>query len=434
MPMDVDAVRTDREAAIEAERLNRDCFCITLDRQNLAEALDREVGVEGFAAQLTESHSTLFSNVPVFVASTTMAEMGEVVQAVEAASRLPEYRAAALSHAPSIASRDFGPVGALMGYDFHITPDGPKLIEVNTNAGGAFLNAVLARAQRACCAESKLQGATRSAASFGLEIARMFIEEWRRQRGTGQPRVLAIVDDEPEQQHLYPEFRLAKSLLEEQGLETLIADAGELALEDYGLAVHGRPVDLVYNRLVDFTLDEPRHAALRGAYVGNVAVVTPNPHVHALLADKRNLALMSDVGRLELWGLAPSHLGALERGLLKTIAVSADNAEDLWRGRHNLFFKPARGYASKAAYRGAKITRRVWAEIRNGDYVAQAYAAPGTRGIARAGERGALKVDVRLYTYAGSPLIAAARLYHGQTTNLRTLSGGFAPVLELRRD
>ena len=30
--------------------------------------------------------------------------------------------------------------------------DGPRLIEVNTNAGGAFLNALLARAQHACCA------------------------------------------------------------------------------------------------------------------------------------------------------------------------------------------------------------------------------------------------------------------------------------------
>jgi hypothetical protein len=38
-------------------------------------------------------------------------------------------------------------------YDFHLAAAGPKLIEVNTNAGGAILNAPLARAQRACCAE-----------------------------------------------------------------------------------------------------------------------------------------------------------------------------------------------------------------------------------------------------------------------------------------
>jgi len=38
------------------------------------------------------------------------------------------------------------------------------------------------------------------------------------------------------------------------------------------------------------------------------------------------------------------------------------------------------------------------------------------------------KMDVRLYTYGGRILLAAARLYQGQTTNFRTPGGGFAPV------
>ncbi len=133
----------------EAERLNRGCFCVTLDRTALAEELDREAGRSGFAKGLTETHPTLFSNVSVFVPAVTLAEMEEVVQAVEAASRLPAYRSESLSWAPQISRLDFGLAGALMGYDFHVTPSGPQLIEVNTNAGGAFLNAMSARAQRA---------------------------------------------------------------------------------------------------------------------------------------------------------------------------------------------------------------------------------------------------------------------------------------------
>ena len=39
------------------------------------------------------------------------------------------------------------------------------------------------------------------------------------------------------------------------------------------------------------------------------------------------------------------------------------------------------------------------------------------------------KVDVRLYTYQAQPLLVAARIYQGQTTNFRTPGGGFAPVL-----
>jgi hypothetical protein len=39
-----------------------------------------------------------------------------------------------------------------------------------------------------------------------------------------------------------------------------------------------------------------------------------------------------------------------------------------------------------------------------------------------------LKLDVRAYVYAGNIQLIAARLYSGQTTNFRTLGGGFAPV------
>ncbi|MEP6606752.1 MAG: hypothetical protein ABJA60_11650 [Nitrosospira sp.] len=415
----------------EAERLNHGCFCVTLDRKMLTEVLDRTVGVKGFSEQLRVSHPTLFSNVPVFVPSVALAEMARVVGAVEAVTRLPEYQAAVLSRAPSIASHDFGPIGAFMGYDFHITPEGPRLIEVNTNAGGAFLNAALARAQLACCTEAPSPLMIDSATVSGEKIARMFIDEWRHQRGHGKPGLIAIVDDTPELQHLYPEFQLAKALLEENGIETIIADAEQLSLVGRALSIHGRSIDLIYNRLVDFSLEEPRHAALRTAYLDDAVVVTPNPHVHALFADKRNLALLSEFDRLSQWGLSPSHVAALETAVLKTVVVSPNNAEELWRGRDRLFFKPARGYGSKAAYRGEKVTRRVWGEIIAGDYVAQAYAPPGIRGIDVAGVRSELKVDVRLYTYAGNALLAAARLYRGQTTNMRTPGGGFAPVLEV---
>jgi hypothetical protein len=45
------------------------------------------------------------------------------------------------------------------------------------------------------------------------------------------------------------------------------------------------------------------------------------------------------------------------------------------------------------------------------------------------GARTDLKVDIRLYTYDGAVLLKASRLYQGQTTNMRTPGGGFAPVL-----
>jgi hypothetical protein len=429
--VDVTRLKLDVTGAGEAERLNRGCFCITLDRHALMEALNQEAGSHDFAQGLAESHPSLFSNVPVFVPARTLMEMAQVVDAVETAASLPSYREAALSWAPPIARLDFGPIGALMGYDFHVTSSGPKLIEVNTNAGGAFLNAALARAQRACCAEAHVPFEISPSQDFGTKVVDMFIDEWRRQRGAGRPAVIAIVDDAPEEQYLIPEFRLAKALLEKNGFETVIADAKELVLDGKALLVGGRPIDLVYNRLVDFALEEPRHAALQAAYIGGNVVVTPNPRAHALFADKRNLTLLSDSDRLKHWGLAQNHLDALRASVPTTVIVSADKADALWRDRRNLFFKPARGHGSKAAYRGDKVTRKVWAEIISGEYVAQSYAAPGVRGVQFDEARAELKVDVRLYTFAGTILLAAARLYQGQTTNMRTPGGGFAPVLEV---
>jgi hypothetical protein len=47
------------------------------------------------------------------------------------------------------------------------------------------------------------------------------------------------------------------------------------------------------------------------------------------------------------------------------------------------------------------------------------------------GDVAELRVDVRNFAYGGETWLRAARLYRGQTTNFRTVGGGFAPVLAL---
>ena len=411
------------------EPSNPDCMCVTLDRAALLQTLDAESGQPGFGAALANTHPFLFASSPVFMAPRTLAEMNKVVSAVEAVARLPAYQAEVLAWAPNSATRDFGPAGALMGYDFHSTEDGPILIEINTNAGGAFLNAILARAQRACCGGS-LPGQAEPERIFADRAADMFVREWQRQGRGGVPRVIAIVDDEPQAQHLLPEFLLARASLESRGFEAIIADPGELTATAEGLWIGDRQIDLVYNRLVDFALEEPRHGALRAAYLSGNVVLTPNPWVHAVLADKRNLTLLSDRAALERLGAPSDVVEALQGAVPRTVAVTSENAQALWDSRRSLFFKPARGYGSRAAYSGAKLTRRVWSEILAGEYIAQTYASPGRRRVLRDGSPVELKVDVRLYTYEGSVMLVAARLYQGQTTNMRTPGGGFAPVLQ----
>ncbi|MDR3471264.1 MAG: hypothetical protein P4M09_06200 [Devosia sp.] len=414
-------------SANSAEQLNKGCFCITLDREALFSALEHEAGDPEFRATYLPSREHLFSSVPAFLPSTALTEMQGVVTAVEAAARLPAYQAAALARSPEIARVDHGPLGAFMGYDFHFDADGPKLIEVNTNAGGAFLNALLLRAQRACCAEVERSIDADSPDEFEPMVLGMFRQEWQRQRGDVPLRRIAIIDDKPQEQYLYPEFLLARQMLRRNGIDTVIVDAGELRYEAGQLLAGGEPVDLVYNRLVDFALARPEHAALKAAYESGAVVVTPNPHAHALFADKRNLALLSDPATLTAWGLAAEPVAGLA-GVPRTVLVMAENADQLWQSRKQWFFKPASGHGGKAVYRGDKLTRGVWADIVVGNYVAQAFAAPGARVIRHDGVEMSCKMDVRLYTYAGRTLLTVARLYQGQTTNFRTAGGGFAPI------
>jgi hypothetical protein len=241
-------------------------------------------------------------------------------------------------------------------------------------------------------------------------------------------RSIAIVDEAPGDQYLYPEFVLFRHLFERHGLQAVIAGPDEFVLRD-GRLWHGDlAIDLVYNRLTDFALAEPASATLQQAYLEHAVVLTPHPQVHALYADKRNLALFSDAARLQALGVPAPTQETLLASVPHTEIVDPVHAERLWRERRRLFFKPFGGFGSRAAYRGDKLTQRVWQEILAGGYVAQALVAPGERVVSDETPAQVLKFDLREYVYDAEVLWVAARLYQGQTTNFRTPGGGFAPV------
>ena len=415
---------------LDPDKLNANCACISLDHAALTRELDAVTGDAGFGARLAASHPTLLSNLPLYLRPEHIASMAGIIRAIEDVAKLPAYEAAALAAAPAIAGFKPGAIGVFMGYDFHLGAGGPKLIEINTNAGGAVLNAFLARAQMACCAAaSPMLAASPDDGGPEAVFIASFRAEWQRQRGSTPLKTIAIVDDAPATQFLYPEFVLCKSLLEAHGIATLILAPSQLTYTGTRLEVDGRDIDLVYNRLTDFSLEQPANAPLRAAYLANHVVLTPNPWAHAVFADKRNLTRLTDPELLNTWGIAADTIATLTSGIPKTVTVTSRNADDLWSRRNKLFFKPASGFASKAAYRGDKVTKRVWETITGGGYIAQDLVQPSTRTIDIDGTRQALKADIRNYTYDGTVQLIAARLYQGQTTNFRTPGGGFAPVL-----
>ncbi|TAK62685.1 hypothetical protein [Methylobacter sp.] len=405
------------------EQCNTECRCVSLDRKKLHETLRKQLGDDSMYRMLTEERPHLFAESLVFVDETHIRRQFEIIAAIEKVIATPAYQQRVLAYAPDTAKFIPKAHGVFFGYDFHLSPEGPQLIEINSNAGGALLNTVLARAQRACC-----DSAAESQSPEQVFMA-MFIEEWQAERGQQPLHSIAIVDQNPATQFMLPEFLLFKKLFEQNHINTVICDPSELEYRDSALWHEGMAIDLVYNRLTDFGLESQTLKPLREAYLASAVVVTPHPRAHALYADKRNLVILTDEAALRDLGIAEETRALLLESIAHTICVHKEDAEALWAARKRLFFKPAKGYGSKAAYRGDRVTKRVFAEITQGNYVAQTLVKPSEQQLKVENEIVDLKLDLRQYVYKGQSQLTSARLYQGQTTNFRTPGSGFAAVV-----
>ncbi|MCK6391652.1 MAG: hypothetical protein L6Q40_11650, partial [Azonexus sp.] len=256
----------------------------------------------------------------------------------------------------------------------------------------------------------------------------MFRHEWQLARGDAPLRRIAIVDESPSVQFLAPEFELFRDLFIANGIDAVIADPAELVCEGDCVRYGGEPVDMIYNRLTDFYLDAAVDRGIREAFLADGVVLTPHPGAHATHADKRHLITLSDPEKLAALGVDRDTQALLLAGVPRTLPVDPTQADALWADRKRWFFKPPAGFGSRAAYRGDKLTRRVFEDILQGDYLAQEIAPPSEHEVRVNGETQRMKADFRCYVYEGRIQLVAARLYQGQTTNFRTPGGGFAPV------
>jgi hypothetical protein len=346
------------------------------------------------------------------------------------------YRSLVDPGVDSLRAHEPGNFGVMMGYDFHMAEAGPRLIEINTNAGGALLNGLRTAA---LCDPRALEGACSgllSAEEMGARIVETFRAELRAARGDDAVLgSVAIVDERPEEQFLHPEFELVRELLEASGIRAEIGDTGDLERTPSGrIELRGMPVDLVYLRDTDFALETPRTASLRAAYLAGEVVVTPSPREHHLLADKRRLALFSSPESLARLGVGTEDAAFLAEVVPETRLLGEMSFDEAWRTRKGWVFKPAASFGSKAVYRGDKISKRKLQEIHPEEhYLAQRRIEPGAVQIAAEEGLQTMKFDVRAYAYRDQPLFLGARVYQGQVTNFRSPGGGFSAICVLPR-
>lgn len=384
-----------------------------------------EQALEHFKSQhpdvLQQEHDNLFSGIAILITPQQMDLMRAVIAAVEKVVALPAWQ----QLVPGGQGGEFIPPckGVFFGYDFHLNAEGAHLIEINTNAGGAFLGNLFQKSQQS----AGLDGYSIAAENLSQVFVEMFRHEWKLQRGSATLRTLAIVDESPQSQYFYPEFILARELFEAAGITTMIAAPVDFEVRADGLYLGGIKIDLIYNRLTDFSLQQ--FPVLLNAYQKDQVVVTPNPFVYFQYADKRNLVLLTDTDRLRKIGADEASVKVLQKGVPQTRLVEKVDELQWWEARKQWFFKPATGYGGKGSYRGDKLTQRVFGEIVQGGYVAQRKAMPGEVMVnGNEADVAAFKFDVRCYVYEGEVQMLIARLYQGQTTNFRTPGGGFALV------
>lgn len=365
------------------------------------------------------------SNHPFFVSRSHDTQIRDFIACYNSLTQHAAFRSQVASWLPGIVRHPVANPGVFDGYDFHLTETGPKLIEVNTNAGGGYLSV----ADNTACSCDLMASPMQT--NYERRIVAMFQQEYALYNPDTPLRTLVILDDAPTGQFLYPEMQALQRLFIQQGINTLIASPEDLVWRNNKLLINEQIVDLVYNRHTDFYLQTPAMETVKTAYLSGGVVLTPHPAAYGFRADKRLLAYLSDETFLQDMGLNQHEIRLVSDVIPVAKLVTPANADDLWRQRKHWFFKPASGHGSKGVYKGAKLTKKTWQMIVANDYVAQQYVEPSRRGVSVQGQRVPLKADLRHYVYNGETLHRLARLYSGQATNMRTPAGGFSQVVVL---
>ncbi|GMQ99453.1 MAG: hypothetical protein BMS9Abin18_0271 [Zetaproteobacteria bacterium] len=352
----------------------------------------------------------LASETPIPVSHNHFSRMYQFVCVMWQLKQYPEYLAGLQSELPETAGIEPEIPSVLMGYDFHLTPDGPKLIEINNNAGGLYIDDG-SEGNGRWLPQPELPEWHES---LTARLCNMFPATWRH---------IAIMDENVGQQYMYPEMLAYAELLENEGRDVCIVSPGDIKIRLDGLYVKEVRLDAIYNRHTDFYLEQPELAHIRKAYEKGLVQLNPHPRSYALLGDK---------GRMVDWwkkGFLEDFLPREEVKLIRNIVPESRrlknvDSEAIWHERKQWVFKPAARHGGKGVVLGKAMSRKRFAELAPEETILQRYVPPSM--VELKGEH--FKLDVRLYTHGSRLLALAGRIWQGQVTNFRTKGSGWVPL------
>ena len=252
--------------------------------------------------------------------------------------------------------------------DAFLTPEGPRFIEINSDAPAGFgYGDRMARLFQDLSAFRELARRRRVRyVASGPPLLRAMVDLWRRRGGSGTP-VLAVVDwtdvkTRADQEILREEF-------EAEGVTCLRADPRELEARGGRLLAAGRAVDVVYRRAVLSELlereDEVR--AFLEAYRDGRALfvnsfrcrLSEDKAFLAVLTDEAFAPLLSEDEHAFVAAVAPWTRKLADRRTRRQ-GREIDLLPHVIESREQLVIKPAHAYGGRSVFLGDQTDPARW--------------------------------------------------------------------------
>lgn len=293
----------------------------------------------------------------------------------------------------------------LMGFDFHLTADGPKLIEINNNAGGLYIGDNRWLPQPAI---AELPG------TLEQRLTEMFHSDWT---------TIAIMDEDVSNQYMYPEMLAYAELFERDGRHVVVVSPEDLQLTEEGLAVDGLHIDAIYNRHTDFYLEDAELAHVRTAYERGQVVVNPHPRSYVLIGDKSRMVDWWREGLLEQCVDSES-VAKIRAVTPQTVQLAEIDLDRIWRERKQWVFKPAARHGGKGVVLGKAMSRKRFESLDLEETIVQQLVPASQIEV----EGLQMKFDIRLYMHGEKLIALAGRAWKGQVTNFREPGSGWVAL------
>ena len=346
----------------------------------------------------------LASETPITLGRDAFLRMLDFVRLTDRMARSPEYAARLERLLPPTAHFIPQRPPILMGYDFHLAPDGPKLIEINNNAGGLYVHKHLWIPQPAI---PELPG------TLTARLLEMFPPSLRH---------IAIMDEDITHQHMYPEMVAYAELLRADGRRVWLVTPEQIEERDGGLWIDGERLDAIYNRHTDFYLETAALAHIRRAFLLGMVDLNPFPRSYALLGEKTRMADWWRPGWLEAW-LDAADVSLIHAIVPETHLLREADADRVWSERKHWVFKPAARHGGKGVVVGKNVSRTRFSGMGE-DTIIQRFIPPSV--VAVNGIQ--MKLDVRLYTFGAELVAVAGRVWQGQVTNFQAEGSGWVGI------